>query len=314
MVVVKQSHLPSRDGLLAWDGPYVPWIVSGVWSTRERPWVFPQRRLHDYLLVCSFDGEEWLRVEGQRKEIHVPRGASYLLPPGILIDKGSRTGNRPAMCHFDLRYHDRREQRPRQGPYDDSLAGREPWLQPSPRAIWGVDLPILLPAELWPACRSTVPALIAAWIAGDPWTLLRAHQRLHDVLLSVVEYARPTAQTSADTSEERIARAERVALQSLGSAFGVEDFAAAAGLRRSHFHARYRHLRQESPAAFLRRERLASAQRLLRRTDLAIAEVGRMVGYEDPAVFTRAFRRQFGLSPRAWQETGAQSPRSKRRS
>lgn len=299
--------------MLAWHGPYVPWIASGVWATREQPWVFPRRRLHDYLLVCSFDGEEWLRVEDQPDEIRVPRGASYLLPPGVLIDKGSRTGNRPAMCHFDLRYHERREHRPRQGPYDDTLVGREAWLQPSPRAIWGVDLPILLPAEIWPACRNTVPALIAAWIGGDPWILLRAQHRLHDLLLSVVECARPAALTSVDSSAERIARAERVALQSLGSAFGVEDFAAAAGLRRSHFHARYRQLRQESPAAFLRRERLESAKRLLRRADLAIAEVGRMVGYEDPAVFTRAFRRQFGMSPRTWQEAGDQ-PRQPRRS
>lgn len=306
------SPSPASGPLLAWHGPYVPWIASAVWATRERPWVFPQRRLHDYLLVCSFDGEEWLRVEGQDGEIRVPRGASYLLPPGVLVDKGSRTGNRPAMCHFDLRFHDRREHRPRQGPYDHDLKGREGWLQPGPRAVWGVDLPILLPATLWPACRDTVPVLISAWIGGDPWELLRAQQRLHDLLLSAVECARPPTMAAMDSGAERIARAERVALQSLGGDFGIEDFAAAAGLRRSHFHARYRQLRDESPATFLRRARLESAKRLLRRADLAIAEVGRMVGYEDPAVFTRAFRRQFGLSPRAWQQADT-APRRRAR-
>jgi AraC-like DNA-binding protein len=285
---------------LAWHGSYMPWIASAVWPLRGAPWEYPQRRLYDYLLVCSFDGEEWIRAENHRSEIRVPRGAAYLLPPGVLVDKGSRTGNRPAMCHFDVRYHEQREERPRQGPYDHDLAGRDAWLQPTPRETWGIDLPILLPQELWPACRKALPAIVEAWIDGDPMTTLRAQHRLHDILLSFVEWAAAQQGSKVEANEARIARAERVALQSLGRDFGIEQFAAAAGLRRSHFHARYRELRHESPAVFLRREKLHQAERLLRREELSIADIGRMVGYDDPAIFTRAFRRQYGMPPQQW--------------
>jgi AraC-like DNA-binding protein len=46
--------------------------------------------------------------------------------------------------------------------------------------------------------------------------------------------------------------------------------------------------------------RRASAERLLAEPKLTIAEVGRMLGYSDPAHFTRAFQRWTGVSPRAF--------------
>lgn len=290
---------------LAWRACIAPWIATASWPERRAPWSFPQRRLYDYLLVCSFDGEEWVRLEDEPRERRIPRGASYLIPPRILFDKGSHHGNRPAMCHFDLRFHPRRDQRPRQGPFDRDLAGREPWLQPDPAAIWGVELPILLPQDLWPACRDALPAIVTGWQSGDRWGTLRAQQRLGDLLLSIAEWAAARAAPQRDHDEERIARAERVALQSLAQPFGVEAFAAAAGLRRSQFHRRYREVRGETPAAFLRRQRLACAARLLRDQALSAAAIGRMVGYDDPAVFSRAFRAAYGATPGAWRAAGS---------
>jgi AraC-like DNA-binding protein len=55
--------------------------------------------------------------------------------------------------------------------------------------------------------------------------------------------------------------------------------------------------------------RRASAERLLAEPKLTIAEVGRMLGYSDPAHFTRAFQRWTGVSPRAFRASlaGAES-------
>src|SRR5918998_228109 len=49
----------------------------------------------------------------------------------------------------------------------------------------------------------------------------------------------------------------------------------------------------------LRATRLNVAARLLRGTDLPVGAVARRVGYGDHAPFTKAFRRQHGMSPRA---------------
>ncbi|MEJ2330835.1 MAG: helix-turn-helix domain-containing protein, partial [Gammaproteobacteria bacterium] len=49
--------------------------------------------------------------------------------------------------------------------------------------------------------------------------------------------------------------------------------------------------------ASLREEK---ATRLLRQTNTSIAEIGRVVGFDDAASFTRSFRRWTGASPREY--------------
>jgi AraC-like DNA-binding protein len=50
----------------------------------------------------------------------------------------------------------------------------------------------------------------------------------------------------------------------------------------------------------LRATRLNVAARLLRGTELPVGTVARRVGYGDHAPFTKAFRREYGMSPRAY--------------
>lgn len=63
----------------------------------------------------------------------------------------------------------------------------------------------------------------------------------------------------------------------------------------------------QSPASFLRAERLQTAARLLadpheRRT---VEQIGYASGFDDPTTFTRAFRRSNGMTPREWRASGA---------
>lgn len=50
----------------------------------------------------------------------------------------------------------------------------------------------------------------------------------------------------------------------------------------------------------LRSRRLEVAARLLCGTDMPVGEIARRVGYGDHAPFTKAFRRQYGMSPRSY--------------
>lgn len=285
------------DPAVALHGAYSPWIEVALEAHRPQSWAIPQRRLSNYLLVCNLDGEEWLRLDGG-DERSIPPGASYLLPPARLVDKGSHGGSRSVMAHFDLRYDPRREQRPPQPAYAD-LDGLADWVQPDPHAVWGVDLPILLPPALWPAVASGLPWIVERWCSGEPIAVLQATHRLHGLLLELVDWVAAHSAPRQDDAQ-RIARAERVARKSLAAPFGVVEFAAAAGLGRSQFHATYRRLRGEGPGAFLRRERMQQAAALLARGDLPVAEVGRLVGYADPTVFGRVFRRTHGCAPSVW--------------
>ncbi|MEM8592715.1 MAG: helix-turn-helix domain-containing protein [Pseudomonadota bacterium] len=54
-----------------------------------------------------------------------------------------------------------------------------------------------------------------------------------------------------------------------------------------------------SPAALYRRLRLLRARKLAQETDMAVTEIALRTGYADASAMTRAFRQEFGLSPRA---------------
>ena len=57
-----------------------------------------------------------------------------------------------------------------------------------------------------------------------------------------------------------------------------------------------------TPAAFIRKTRLARACELLERTDLPIARIAREVGIDDYNYFSKLFRAQYALSPRAYRK------------
>jgi AraC-like DNA-binding protein len=73
-----------------------------------------------------------------------------------------------------------------------------------------------------------------------------------------------------------------------------------AGLSRMHFAAQFRGATGYSPSAFIRRRRVERAQRLLLESDLALADVAALVGFQTQAHFSNAFRRQVGASPAQW--------------
>jgi len=54
--------------------------------------------------------------------------------------------------------------------------------------------------------------------------------------------------------------------------------------------------------------RMATARHLIENTDLPIAEIGASSGYDDPAYFSRAFRRLHGVPPALWRIAHRQEP------
>ncbi len=282
---------------IAFDGPYSVFVHCADDSRRPRPWRLLNRRLAHYLLVVSTEGEERITADGH--EYQVAQDGAYLLAPGVLHSLTSLRGNRPAWVHFDVRYDPQRANHPQAGEYESELLGRAKLLQPAPREVWGIDLPVLIPAPALPAVASSVARIISSWRGQQPLDRLEAGHELAGLLLQIVRVCTGTDQRPQPPSE-RLARAEAVARRSLGADFGVAEFAAAAGYSRSRFSALYRRTRGIGPGAFLRRERLALAESLLARSDLPVGEVGDLVGYPDPTVFGRVFRAQHGMGPRAW--------------
>ena len=83
----------------------------------------------------------------------------------------------------------------------------------------------------------------------------------------------------------------------------VESLAAASGMSRSAFAVRFKGLVGESPLEYLTSWRMHKATALLQNGDKKLFEVAKSVGYDSDAAFSKAFKRTFGVAPRAYQKS-----------
>lgn len=87
----------------------------------------------------------------------------------------------------------------------------------------------------------------------------------------------------------------------------VADYARALGMTATHLTRVTVHLAGQPPGRLIEARRLAEARRLLAYTGLGVAEVGYTLGFDDPAYFSRAFRRVTGETPGAFRRRAAAS-------
>ena len=81
---------------------------------------------------------------------------------------------------------------------------------------------------------------------------------------------------------------------------GARELANAAMVSRSAWYRRMAAQGLERPASAHRRLQLERAAHRLTHTETSVSELGLLAGYENTSGFTRAFRRAYGLSPRAF--------------
>ncbi|MEO8635441.1 MAG: AraC family transcriptional regulator [Gemmatimonadales bacterium] len=95
----------------------------------------------------------------------------------------------------------------------------------------------------------------------------------------------------------RIARAIERLRAHRGKPLGVEGLAKQAGMSVSGFHHQFKAVTAMSPLQFQKQLRLQEARRLLLAGDVDAATAGYRVGYDDPAHFSREYKRLFGNPP-----------------
>ena len=83
----------------------------------------------------------------------------------------------------------------------------------------------------------------------------------------------------------------------------VGGLAAQAGVTPQTLHARCIERTGHTPGELIKREKVATAKRLLSDPRLSIGQVAEQCGYEQQSNFSNFFRRETGLSPRAWRQS-----------
>ncbi|THD44454.1 MAG: AraC family transcriptional regulator [Bradyrhizobium sp.] len=87
----------------------------------------------------------------------------------------------------------------------------------------------------------------------------------------------------------------------------VVTLADVAGLSRSHFSRVFRQCEGVSPAEYIFAYRMRRAASLLVRSEVAVKQVSRDCGFDDPNYFAKAFRKRYGASPTEFRATGMYS-------
>ncbi|MFD1344434.1 helix-turn-helix domain-containing protein [Litorisediminicola beolgyonensis] len=82
--------------------------------------------------------------------------------------------------------------------------------------------------------------------------------------------------------------------------WSVADYAEEIGVSAPHLSRVCRHILGVSPNALVRQRRLVEARRLLTYTRLPVADVGLRAGFREAGFFSRTFKAETGLSPRAF--------------
>jgi AraC-like DNA-binding protein len=91
-------------------------------------------------------------------------------------------------------------------------------------------------------------------------------------------------------------------------AWTVEDLAVSAGISRAALAKKFPELVGEAPMQYLVGWRMHLARRMLRESNIGVAELAARVGYESEAAFSRAFRRAVGMPPATWRDANAAEP------
>ncbi len=90
--------------------------------------------------------------------------------------------------------------------------------------------------------------------------------------------------------------------QNYSRSITVADLARQTGISRSYLYRAFQVEFSCSPSTYLTRYRLQRACQLLRHSQLSVSAVAASVGYDDPFYFSRAFKRELGVSPSAYRE------------
>lgn len=123
-------------------------------------------------------------------------------------------------------------------------------------------------------------------------------------LLIQTNHAENIASLFAHLFLPRTASIKEVVQAHLYSGLNVTELARLAGRSLSSFKRDFENIYQDSPARFIRDQKLRKAAELLIFTDHSISEICYKIGFEDASHFTRLFKSKYRLTPAGHRKKG----------
>lgn len=267
--------------------------LEGATLTPSEP---PGTHAHDFPGLAYFErGGGSLRSEGH--EWRVEPGDLYVVAPGELMGVGSVAGLERAegwAVYFTAEVFGR-------GPSDPFLSWRShPLLLPFVRGEAGGVLRLRVPRAERARWSERCAALDAELRERRDGYAEAALAHLTLLLVGVSRLAGDVVGELRLNDEPLLGEVFGYIDAHYGRPISLRDVASAVALTPGHLTTTVRRKTGRTVQDWILERRMAQARRLLVETDLTADEVGRTVGYTDPAYFTRSFRRVHGMTPLRW--------------
>ncbi len=169
---------------------------------------------------------------------------------------------------------------------------------------------LVLPLEALGDARATLEQLAAEAdhrLCGQQVALSRLCELLLvQVLRHVIDHGLVGTGMLAGLADARLSKALVVLHDEPERDWHLEDLAAAAGMSRARFAARFKQVLGVAPGEYLTRWRIGLAQHLLQQ-GRPVKQVAGEVGYASPAALGRVFATRTGATPKAWANTRTMS-------
>lgn len=265
-------------------------------GTARIGWIEPPRYIVDHELVMFSKGETWMSVAGQ--EFVCSQDSFIIVPPGVEHVSANRKKSKGHRhwIHFDWVF---------MGPFEDLrvwsfLPARfeENQLRYAPEFIPESILhgQISSPSYIW----ELFERLCQRWNQGNNLDRMSCRGLLLELLILLLGSDRVGAEERNTTL--RLAGRMRQLLTSAAD-MNVSEMPSLpeifADLGRSYHHLCriFRSTYAISPIEYVNALRIERAKLLLRDTNLPIANIAQRVGFDNPAYFSRVFKKLAGTSP-----------------
>lgn len=289
-------------------------LASAVYTRLEAsaPWAIDFDAYHHLKFGVILSGACWLRVQSAPQPVRLSAGDCYLLPRGNAFGLSDEP-DRHAVNFNELlgRLQGRVLRYGGGGERAEIMGGRFIFAHQHTPPLLDI-LPAMIHFRLSPSQLQALQ-LTLQLLASETTDPGMGADRMVDRIAEIFFLQTLRAYINEDkgqnvgwmgaATDQQIGRALRMVHEKLEQAWTVQSLALAVGMSRSVFAQRFKALVGESPMEYLARCRMHRASRLLRESDLSIAQIAGLTGYDSDMSFSKAFKRRLGVTPGKYRQT-----------
>lgn len=263
------------------------------------------RRIYDHLLIYGLSNGQRIFIEG--REYPLTTDHLFLVRPRIEHYFYSSAKDTNIGIHFDwVQQHDsihfaRHMQADEVTPALDTF-----WREPRSIPGWNIEEMPFLDLTGRPRVRLMMEEIVELFARGDERSRLQAGALLATMILQVsyeaelLRHARGHHAVVGADAVRRVQRARELLESPRWVQKSIGDAATEVGWSSDHLRHMFRMVLEIPPHRVQNAARVRQAKEMLLMESLPIAEVALRCGFEDPCYFSRAFKKECGLSPSAF--------------